>query len=146
LHGSALVQFVPSQVAMSHPASVLVIDDDEVVTATFGQMLQQEGFDVRMATDPARGLNEAARARPDAILLDLRMPVIDGLMFLRCLREQETGSPTPVAIVTGDYLLDEETIDVAQELGATIAFKPLWLEDLVAIARQLVDVRAAVQA
>jgi len=43
--------------------------------------------------------------------------------------------------VTGDYLLDDDLVDVARELGATIKFKPLWLEDLVTVARELVDAR-----
>ncbi len=121
------------------PQSILVIDDDEAVTTTFARMLRLHGYDVRTVTDAAVGLDEAARQRPDAILLDLRMPITDGLTFLRQLRAHERGRPTPVAIVTGDYLLDAAVTIDAEQLGATIHFKPLWLEDLIAITHDLVS-------
>ncbi len=83
------------------------------------------------------GLREVARQRPDAILLDLRLPFMNGLQFLRELRAQEPDTRPPVTIVTGDYLIDEQTIEEAQKLGATVQFKPLWLDDLVAITRNM---------
>ena len=116
---------------------MLVIDDDEVVTQTFRRMLQLEGFDVRTVTNAADGLEQVSERRPDAILLDLRMPLIDGLEFLRRLRSRESERPTPVAIVTGDYLLDDTVIQVAQSLNAVIRFKPMWLEDLVLVVQEL---------
>jgi DNA-binding response OmpR family regulator len=67
---------------------------------------------------------------PDAIILDLRMPLVDGLGFLRQFRAIDVDKSVPVAIVTGDYFLDDA---VARELQnwAPSRFKPLWLEDLV---------------
>ena len=76
--------------------------------------------------------------RYDAILLDLRMPVVDGLAFLRHFRRKQGHHDTPVAIVTGDYWLDETVDRALRDLGATIHFKPLWLKDMVRLARQLV--------
>lgn len=117
-------------------SSVLIIDDDPVVLETFGRMLRLEGFAVTTAENAADGLAEAARSRPGAILLDLRMPFLDGIGFLHRLREMG-GARTPVAIVTGDYFLDEATLAEVTELGATVKFKPLWLDDLVAVTREL---------
>ncbi len=65
------------------------------------------------------------------------MPLVDGLSFLRRLRAQETPPRTPVAVVTGDYLVAESTSRELRELDASIHFKPLWLEDLLGITRQL---------
>ncbi len=127
---------------MSLLPCVLVIDDDVVVTDTFRRMLQLEGFEVHTATDAADGLKQATTLEPDAILLDLRMPIVDGVGFLRQLRAQERRPPTPVAIVTGDYLLDDAVVASVRTLGATIKFKPLWLEDLVEIARELLAVHS----
>ena len=57
---------------------------------------------------------------------------------LRALADYRT---IPVAIVTGDYFLDERVCAELHRLGAAISLKPLWLEDLVALARSLVEVR-----
>jgi PleD family two-component response regulator len=94
---------VPALVpANSTAATILIVDDDEGVTQTFARMLRLEGYRVHTAVSAETGLREAERNRPDAIILDLRMPLMDGLLFLR--------------------------------------FKPLWLEDLVGLARNLLKV------
>jgi DNA-binding response OmpR family regulator len=121
-------------------AKILIVDDDEGVTQTFARMLQLEGYQVRTAVSAEMGLLEAARSQPDAIILDLRMPLIDGLGFLRRLRERDAHRTTPVAIVTGDYFLDDAISSELRELGAELRFKPLWLEDLVTLARNLLKV------
>ncbi len=121
-------------------AKILIVDDDEGVTQTFARMLQLEGYQVRTAVSAEMGLLEAARSQPDAIILDLRMPLIDGLGFLRRLRERDDHRTTPVAIVTGDYFLDDAISSELRELGAELRFKPLWLEDLVTLARNLLKV------
>ena len=121
-------------------ATVLVVDDDKGVTPTFARMLRFEGYQVRTAVTAEEGLIEAEERHPDAIILDLRMPLVDGLGFLRRLRAHDDQRATPVAIVTGDYLLDDSVLTELRELGAELQFKPLWLEDLVGLARTLLKV------
>jgi DNA-binding response OmpR family regulator len=111
-------------------ATVLVVDDDEGVTRTFARMLCLEGYQVGTAVSAEAGLIEAEQRHPDAIILDLRMPLVDGLGFLRRLRAHDDQRDTPVAIVTGDYFLDDAVMTELRELGAELRFKPLWLEDL----------------
>jgi two-component system OmpR family response regulator len=103
-------------------------------------MLRLEGYQVRTAVSAEKGLVEAQESHPDAIILDLRMPLVDGLGFLRRLRAYDDQRATPVAIVTGDYFLDDSVSNELQELGAELRFKPLWLEDLVGLARNLLKV------
>jgi len=121
-------------------ATILIVDDDEGVTQTFARMLRLEGYQVRTAMTAETGLRDAGTVHPDAIILDLRMPLVDGLGFLRRLREQEDTRATPVAIVTGDYFLEDEISGELRALGAELRFKPLWLEDLVGLARDLLKV------
>src|SRR5882672_5166893 len=121
------------------PAKILIVDDDEGVTQTFARMLRLEGYQVRTAVSAETGLREAEHSHPDAIILDLRMPLVDGLGFLRRLRAHDRQRTTPVAIVTGDYFLDETVATELQQLGAELKFKPLWLEDLVGLARYLLQ-------
>jgi two-component system, OmpR family, response regulator PrrA len=121
-------------------STILIVDDDEGVTQTFARMLRLEGFEVRTAVNAERGLVEADASRPDAIILDLRMPLLDGIGFLRRLRANAEHRGVPVAIVTGDYFLDDEISNELRELHAELRFKPLWLEDLVGLAHSLLRV------
>jgi DNA-binding response OmpR family regulator len=121
-------------------ASILIVDDDEGVTHSFARMLRLEGFNVRTAVNAEAGLLEATSSNPDAIILDLRMPILDGLGFLRRLRSYDQHRLTPVAIVTGDIFLEKAVAAELQSLGAQIRYKPLWLDDLVDLAHSLVKV------
>ncbi len=117
--------------------TILIVDDDPSVTETFERMLRLEGYEVVTALSAEAGLRQAERAHPHAIILDLRMPLVDGLQFLRTLRAKTDLSNMPVAIVTGDYFLDDSISRELHGLGAEVRFKPLWLEDLLALARNL---------
>ena len=119
------------------PLAVLIVDDDQGVTDTFARMLRLESYTVYTAINPESGLDLAAEKRPDAIILDLRMPILSGLRFLRLLRAKPELRETRVAIVTGDYFVDDGITSQLRELGASVRFKPLWLDDLVSIARGL---------
>ena len=128
------VSAVPSE---GPTRTILIIDDDESVTHSFARILRLEGYEVFTAMNGETGLREAESAHPDAIIVDLRMPLVDGLSFLRRLRANDQQRNTPVAIVTGDYFLDDRISSELQQLGAALKFKPLWLEDLVTLARTL---------
>ena len=77
---------MPASAVDRSTAKILIVDDDEAVTETFARMLKLEGYQVRTAVNAQKGLEEAEQSRPDAIILDLRMPLVDGLGFLRRLR------------------------------------------------------------
>jgi DNA-binding response OmpR family regulator len=123
--------------AQTRTSKVLIVDDDEAVTQTFARMLRLEGHEVRTAMDAESGLDAACTERPDAIILDLRMPIMNGVGFLQRLRAREGYRSVPVAIVTGDYYLDDAVAQELTELGAVVHYKPLWLEDLVELAASL---------
>ena len=135
-----LQYLVPAVMSGRTTSKILIVDDDDGVTQTFARMLRLEGYQVRTAVSAERGLIEVEQSHPDAIILDLRMPLVDGLGFLRRLRARDDHRDTPVAIVTGDYFLDDAVSTELRELGAELRFKPLWLEDLVGLARNLLKV------
>jgi DNA-binding response OmpR family regulator len=118
--------------------TILIVDDDRSVADTFARMLKLEGFAVETAMSAEVGLALADAVKPDAIILDMRMPITNGLQFLRLIRAKPQLAAIPVAIVTGDYFLSEPVQHELKSLGASIRFKPLWLEDLVALARTLI--------
>jgi CheY-like chemotaxis protein len=130
---------VDAGASRSRPARILIVDDDLVVTETFSRMLTLEGYDVHTAPDAETAMREVETNGPDAILLDLRMRVADGLTFLRRLRAREMQQRTAVAVITADYLLDPAITAEINDLGAAVHFKPLWLEDLLQITKQLLQ-------
>jgi two-component system response regulator PrrA len=127
-------------VTKARAATILIVDDDEGVTQTFARMLRLEGYGVRTAFSAETGLQLANESLPGAVILDLRMPLVDGLGFLRRFRAIDVQHSIPVAIVTGDYFLEDVVARELRELGAELRFKPLWLEDLVGLARNLLKV------
>ncbi len=116
---------------------VLIVDDDSAITDTFSRTLRLEGFEVWAALSAEEGLTLAQRHQPDAVILDLRMPLTSGLQFLRALRVMPGLSETPVAIVTGEVVLEDEQFAEIRSLNAQLRFKPIFLEELVALAREL---------
>jgi DNA-binding response OmpR family regulator len=123
--------------------TVLIVDDDPSVRETFQRMLQLEGYAVLTAVNADIGLIKAHDGRPDAIILDLRMPLVNGVQFLRSLRSRPDHAHTPVAIVTGDYFFDDKISADLRSLGAELRFKPMWLEELVKLARHLLEPTAS---
>jgi CheY-like chemotaxis protein len=129
---------VPS--SADKPASrILIVDDDVSVTDTFSRMLRLEGYEVWAALSADEGLTLAQAHRPHAVILDLRMPLTSGVQFLRAIRAIPGLTTTPVAIVTGDYYLDEVQAAEIKALSAELRYKPLWLEELVTLARELLS-------
>ncbi len=120
--------------------TVLLVDDDPEVIRTFTTWLQLSGYSVRAAADGEAALLQMDGV--DAIILDVHMPILDGLGFLRRVRRDD--GQVPIAMVTGDYLIGDDTLNAFRQLRAEVMFKPLWVDDLVALATSMMERRAAV--
>jgi two-component system OmpR family response regulator len=118
---------------------VLIVDDDESTLDAFGRMLRLEGYEVLTAVSGDAALREVETFRPEVILLDLRMPAMDGIAFLRRLRALEDQRHTPIAVITGDLDFEESVSRELRELGAELHFKPLWFDDLLRITQGLLQ-------
>ena len=123
----------------SNPRTILIVDDDRSVADTCARLLELEGFKVATALSAEAGLELADKVQPDAIILDMRMPITNGLQFLRLVRGKPHLVDVPVAIVTGDYFLPEPLQLEIKSLGAALKFKPMWLEDLLTLAKTMVS-------
>jgi two-component system OmpR family response regulator len=121
------------------PSRILIVEDDEVTNDQYARFLRLEGYDVRTALSAKAGLTEVQSMKPDAIIVDFRLPDVDGLQFLRLVRGDTANANIPVAVVTGDYFLDDSVPAQLLELRAEIVFKPLWLEDLTSLVRKMLD-------
>ncbi|HEY2877417.1 GAF domain-containing protein [Nocardioides sp.] len=105
---------------------VVVIEDDRPSLALFDAYLTGAALDVVTARDGQSGLAAVRRSRPDAVLLDIRLPGIDGWAVLKALKADPETSGIPVIVVS---IVDERTRGV--ELGAAAYLvKPIRREDL----------------
>jgi DNA-binding response OmpR family regulator len=121
--------------ACHHMARILVVDDDAAVRGAYALALKMDGHDARVAASAEDALQAIRLTVPEAILLDLKMPFINGFGFLYRLREM---CPTvPVGIITGMTDLDATTCAEIRNLDAELWHKPLALADLQAVARHL---------
>lgn len=106
---------------------VLVVDDEPMVRDTLGQVLADEGYVVDLAIDGESALERVHAARPDAILLDLMMPGMNGRQFLQALRTQPEYARVPVLIMTAVHGLNVNL----QTLGASeVVEKPFDVDEL----------------
>lgn len=96
---------------------VLLIEDDQYIREMYALILSKHGFMVREASDGAVGLAEAKKGGYDVILLDLMMPNMDGLAFLKQLKESSADKPNGPIIVLSN-LAYAEAKEEALQLGA----------------------------
>ncbi len=82
---------------------ILIVDDEQTIRLGFSVALRTAGFEVEMASDGAEAVECAARISPDCIVLDLRMPGMDGLQAARELRIRGFKSPIVLASAFADH-------------------------------------------
>ena len=90
---------------MGDAATVLAVDDDDLVRRGFRRVLEQKGCTVLEASDGLSGLEVFRQHKPDAVLLDLRMPGMDGLDVLSVLVKESPD--TPVVVISGEGTMSD---------------------------------------
>ena len=115
--------------------SVLVVDDDPTILATVADALDLEGFPVLTATNGQEALDALDRAeltrRPRLVLLDMRMPVLDGWGFMRAIRERQLSLAVVVMTAASDARRWAREIEAQGVLP-----KPFELDDLIDAVNQ----------
>jgi DNA-binding response OmpR family regulator len=115
------------QVGTAKGGRVLVVDDDPMVRDTLRQMLADEGYVVDAATDGSDALACVHAARPDAILLDLMMPGMNGRQFLDELRAAREYAHVPVLIMTAVHGLE---LNLPAIGASEVVEKPFDIDEL----------------
>jgi CheY-like chemotaxis protein len=129
---------------VTHPARVLLVEDDKFLRRACEASLRQRGFDVIQATDGAEGLRLArAEPYPDVILLDLLMPKLAGIEVLRAVKANPATAPIPVLIVSNSSRQEDKL--QALQLGAAGYYLKanLSLKELAADVEKLVKDHAS---
>lgn len=116
---------------------ILIVEDEQLLNEAYQTILTREGYDVDSAFDGKEALEKVKDADPDLILLDLRMPRVDGLDFLR---EYKPSTEHPnVKIIVFSNLDEQSEIESAFELGAQKYIMKAWAtpKELVRIAADM---------
>lgn len=116
--------------------TILIVEDEQAIRSVLVDALKKESFNVLEAENGGVGLSEALTKHPDLILLDIILPVMDGVTMLKRLREDEWGKKVEVIMLTN--LSDAN--DVADALSHGVhdfLVKADWkLENLMGVVKQ----------
>jgi two-component system OmpR family response regulator len=116
------------------PVRVLVVDDEQMLTDLLSMALKMEGWQVRTAASGFEALDAAKEFRPDALVLDIMMPDLDGMSVLQRLRQ--SGDDVPVLFLTAKDAVADRVAGLTAG-GDDYVTKPFSLEEVVARLRAL---------
>lgn len=117
---------------MSSEAPILIVDDDPAILGTVADILDLEGYQVQTAQNGQEALLRLRETRPSLVLLDMRMPVMDGWGFSRALVAE--GIKLPIIVMTAA----RDARAWAAEIGAeAFVSKPFELPDLLATVERV---------
>jgi CheY-like chemotaxis protein len=117
-------------------AAILVVDDEPVTRAALDRVLSEHGHSVTHAENGRDGLAAAERLRPDIVIMDIRMPELDGLKATESIRKTPGCEDTKVLVLTGD---DAVLNRFAAHKAGSHAYlrKPVEQTDLMATVNRL---------
>lgn len=109
--------------------TILVLDDDQGARTLLEIMLTRHGFSVRLANDADEALEKIEAEMPHLVISDVSLPGMNGIEFVRELRQHEVTARLPVVILSAHH--DNTTIEAAMAAGATqFMKKPLKMDGL----------------
>src|SRR5438045_3590632 len=105
---------------MTTGRNILIIDDDTVVASAYKEQLEREGYVVELVRDGPTGYYRIQESAPDAVLLDLMLPEMNGVEILKKIRAQKRFQKLPVIAFSNAFMIN--LINDAVEAGATKVF------------------------
>lgn len=121
--------------------SILIVDDDERVRGLFAECLRAKGYDVREAVAGLQGLEMARKHLPDLVLLDVRLPDVNGVEICRQIKSDPALADVFVALCSGEATDPEHKVDGLQVGADEYLVKPFGLQELLARVRTLLRLR-----
>src|SRR5581483_1567084 len=115
---------------------ILIVDDDPANCELLGSLLHDSGYEVVIASDGRRSLDEFARSRPDLVLLDVQMPFVNGFEVCRRLKCNPESRLVPVVLVTG-LAASEDRVRGLEAGADDFLIKPIDRSELLARVRSL---------
>ncbi|MFZ1426596.1 MAG: CheR family methyltransferase [Geminicoccaceae bacterium] len=121
--------------APSRPLQVLVVDDVEANRELLGEMLSRQGHVVQLVQDGAAAVEAVAYAPPDVVLMDIQMPIMDGLEATRRIRRlQGPAATVPILALTANVMASERQRYLAAGMDQCLTKPVVWTELFAALA------------
>ena len=108
------------------------MEDDPALRMVIGMVLERDGYEIDEAPHGQAALGVLAERRPDVVVADLKMPVMDGLELIRRMSDDSTTADVPVVLLSGASDLGD-----AMHLASAVLAKPFEPDDLLAAVRSL---------
>lgn len=116
------------------PRLILIVDDDPAIRSTVSEILDMEGYPVQTAANGQEALSKVRATRPWLIILDMRMPIMDGWAFARTLQEERIK--IPILVMTAA----QNARRWAEEIGANAYIpKPFDLDELLNAVNKFIE-------
>lgn len=131
-----------NEAAQEHPQSILVVDDEPAILRALTSALTARGYHVRQAEDGQTAIDMVALDPPDAVVLDLRLPDLDGIEVCKRLRGWTT---VPIIVLSADGL-DQRKVDALDQGANDYVTKPYSTPELLARLRAVLRSAAASRA
>ncbi|UQY34076.1 response regulator [Pseudomonas fulva] len=115
--------------------TILIVDDEYLIADILGYAMEDEGYMVVKASNGRRGLEVLDRERPELVITDFMMPVMDGLEFARAIRARPGSADLPIILMSGA----QASIGRASpELFAAVFDKPFDINQVIAKVKELI--------
>jgi CheY-like chemotaxis protein len=136
-----LMDTLRKHTSLSPPPTVLVVDDDRATRNLLSHTLRQIGCYVTEAENGSAALKRMKRHRPDLVLLDLVMPVMDGFEFTEEVRKQPRWHDLPIIIVTAKDLSAEDRARLSGEVDDIVHKSAHSVNEFLVEIREMVKAR-----
>lgn len=128
-----------SRMATERKIHILLIDDDQPLRQLFGAKLASAGYEVLYGGDAESGRELARRAKPDLILLDIRMPGTDGFTIAKAMREEKETKGIPIIFLTNDDFSSEAKQWVQEMYAADYIHKSVDLNEFIERIKKVLE-------
>lgn len=115
--------------------TILIVDDEYLIADILGYALEDEGYMVVKAGNGRKGLEVLDRERPELVITDFMMPVMDGLEFAQAIRARPASADLPIILMSGAH---GSIGRGSPELFAAVFDKPFDVAKVIALVEQLI--------
>ena len=115
--------------------TILIVDDEYLIADILGYAMEDEGYMVVKASNGRKGLEVLDRERPELVITDFMMPVMDGLEFARAIRARPASADLPIILMSG---AQGSVGRASPDLFAAVFDKPFDINQVIAQVRELI--------
>lgn len=117
---------------MTEKKKIMLIDDSSTNNILYESILSEEGFEVAVVSNPLLAIQNIKSEMPDLIILDLRMPILDGFQIMEKIRGDKDISSIPIIVLSAENSREAE--QKSYNLGAALYLnKPIGIDDIIQV-------------